>query len=416
MSAARALSVAGWALGLALGLSPAWAAAAEAGGDKAVVDEAQQVELDALRAEVAGQVHLKAFDLLDELVFDWTQHPPFADETPVVLADVSVPLTLGTGLQALIENHFAALLLHHPGTKVVLTLCPQCTAVMVHSGAKGTIVSRGVDAPEALEQTGANLANRHAVFLDFEAEGASLVLRARITRLSKDLPIVFARTLSSATSTAALLRDEERLVSAAEARKQYVDALQDRGILIVPIRLAVRSYAKPPDDASKSSQPQISVPPFVWFEAGVEIGLSQARAWTASFTAGYTWAPELHDGWMGQARVSRLITGKARSMTHPDVYLFTGASVLSLKGTDTTLFRSDPVTADELLAAASGAKNQVTFAAWQIGLELRVKNRIGAAVYLESLPAMDGAPSLGTYLDLGIFRFQSLGVEASFCF
>src|SRR5438874_1693348 len=84
------------------------------------VDEARTAELEALRHEVAGQIQLQAYDLLDELVYGWTQEPIFTVDTPLVLADINVPVGFGSGLQALLENHFAALLLNNARTHVLL--------------------------------------------------------------------------------------------------------------------------------------------------------------------------------------------------------------------------------------------------------------------------------------------------------
>ena len=43
----------------------------------APVEEAQRAELDRLRAEIAGQVQLTAYDLVDELVLTWKNEPIF---------------------------------------------------------------------------------------------------------------------------------------------------------------------------------------------------------------------------------------------------------------------------------------------------------------------------------------------------
>ena len=116
--------------------------------------------------------------------------------------------------------------------------------MVVHSGLKGTIVSRGVDEPEALSAAGALSGARHALFLDFEAEGSALVLRVRITSLEADLPIVYAKTLATTTSSPALLRSPEHLKSAAEARQEYADALRGLAAYAAPLRICVRSYAQ----------------------------------------------------------------------------------------------------------------------------------------------------------------------------
>ncbi|WP_224367858.1 hypothetical protein [Hyalangium versicolor] len=382
---------------------------AAAGAEESPLSDAQKAQMEALRGEIAAQIQLQAYDLLDELVFGWTEQPVFALETPVVLADVSVPVGFGSGMRALIENHFASLIVNNPGTHVALTHCPQCTAVVVHSGAKGTIVSRGVDEPEALSAAGTLAGSRHALFLDFEAEGAALVLRARITNLEPALPIIYAKTLSTSTSAPALLRSGDRLKSASEAHREYADALRGRGLYQVPLTIAVRTYA------SKSSAP-VRVTPFPWLQAGVEGSLTQARSWMGSFTVGVSWAPELHVGWLAQGRLSRLISGSESSLTGPDLYAFVGASVISIHGNNALTFQDEIPDLDAILQQITGRQPEATFGALQLGLELRLKNRIGAGFFLESLPSMGDAPAIGHYLDLGVISFHSMGVEVSFCF
>jgi hypothetical protein len=391
-------------LSLILVVLPATVAAADS-----TISEAQQAQLEALRGEIAAQIQLQAYDLLDELVFGWAEQPVFALETPLVLADVSVPVGFGSGMQALVENHFASLIVKNPRTRLALTHCPQCTSIVVHSGARGTIVSRGVDEPEALSKAGTLSGSRHALFLDFEVEGAALVLRARITSLEPTLPIIYAKTLSTSTSSPALLRSGDRLKSAAEARQEYVDALQGRGLYQVPIRIGVRTYA-----AGSSSQ--VKAAPFPWFQAGVERSLTQARSWTGSFSVGVSWAPQLHTAWLVQGRLSRLISGSASSLTGPDLYAFVGGSVISIHGPSALAFQDEVPDLNNLLQLLINGGGEATFGAFQVGLDLRVKNRIGVGVFLESLPALNDAPTVGDYLDLGLLQFHSLGVEVSFCF
>lgn len=377
--------------------------------DSATV-EAQRAQVEALRKEVAGQLQLQAYDLLDELVYGWTQAPVFPVETPVVLADVTVPWGFGSGLQALLENHITGLLIKNPRSHMRLAHCPACTSMVVRSGAKGTVVSRGVDEPEALSAASAQSGSHHALFLDFEVEGSALVLRARVTSLEPSLPIVFAKTLSSSTSTAALLRSDEHLKSAAEARQEYLDALQGRGPLLVPMRLGIRSYASRPGDAPVMSAP------FVWLQLGAELSLTQTRAWTASLSGGVSWAPQLHTAFLGQARISRLLTGSVTSLTHPDLYGFVGLSVISVHGQSALAFQEKVPTLENLKLQLTGNEPTATFSALQVGLELRIKNRLGAGIFLENLPSLGSAQAIGRYVNLGIIQFQSLGAEVSVCF
>ena len=372
------------------------------------VTEAQQVELERVRARIANQVHLYAYDLVDELVWGWAQEPVFDTPTPVVLAGVTVPVGMGTGLQALLENHIAATLGANPTTNVQLVHCPQCTAVVVRSGPEGTVVGRGVDDPAVLERLGAET-GRHALFVDVEAEGAFLVLRARLTRLTPDLPIVWSHTLTTSASSPALLREATALKSAEDARAEYLGVLTGRGPFQVPVRLAVRTYAGPEEGLGTSP------PPFLWLQTGVELAATQARAWTGGLIVGYSFIPQAYQGFMGQVRVSRLITGRSRSLIRPDLYLFLGGSVNSVWGPATAPFQEDPVTADQILAAADQEGPRTAFGGLQIGLDGRVGNRIGVSAYLETLPSLANSQNMGRYLQIG-FAWQSFGTEVTFWF
>lgn len=388
-------------------------AALPARADEAELSLAQQAQLEALRAEVAGQLQLQAFDLLDELVYGWSKTPVFANPTPVVLADVSVPVGFGSGLKALVETHFADLVSKNPRGNLLLVHCSRCTELIVHSGAKGTVISRGVDQPEALRELGALSQSQHALHLDFEAEGASLVLRARVTELSPSLPILYARTLSSSTSTAALLRSPEHLQSASEAREEYLEALRGRGLFLVPLRVGVRTYAP----SSSSSSVGARAFPFLWLQLGLETALTRARAYSGSVSLGASYVPGLQTGYLMQARVGRLLSGSTISLTRPDVYGFVGASAIWVHGPGALVFATRVPTAKELLDAATGVvKPQELFGAFQLGVELRLKNRVGAGLFLESAPSLNEARSIGNYADLGFVQFHSFGAEVTFCF
>lgn len=374
--------------------------------DEGTTLEEQQAER--LRAEVANQIQLQAAELLDELVFGWTKEPPFESPAPTVLAGVSVPVALGTGLEASLENHFAGLVVKNPQARVQLVHCPACSAWVVHSGAKGTVVSRGFDDPEALAKAGVSSGAKHAVFLDFEAEGSSLVLRARITTLDPSLRIVSAKTLSTSTSVPALLRDGERLKSVAETRKEYLEVLGGRGLLVFPVRVAVKTFAPGTSGTSIST-------PFLWVMGGAEAAFSRGRAWTASLNLGFTWLPSAHVGVMAQGRLSRLLTGSSTSLTWPDLYAFVGGGVFFVQGRSALIFRDTTPTIDEILNLNQNNEPRTTLGMFTVGLELRVKNRIGVGAYLETYPAVTNTDNIGTVVQF-LFNFQAFGVEVSFCF
>lgn len=372
------------------------------------VRDAQLAELDRVRAEIASQVHLTAFDLVDELVYRWTVDPVFETPTNVVLASVTAPVGLGSGFEALLENHLSAVLTANPTTNLQLVHCPACTAVVVHSGPEGTVVSRGIDDPAVLAELG-GATGQSALFVDIEAEGAFLVLRARLTRLTPDLPIVWSHTIATSASAPALLRSPTDLKSASEAREEYLDALHDRGLLSIPLRIAVRSYARPPGDA-------FPAPPFLWVQSGVEMSPTDARAWTASLLAGYTFIPQAYQGLMGQARISRLITGRSRSLTRPDIYLFAGGAVITVWGPASAAFVEEPIDLDTLLATALGQGPRTSFGTMQVGGDMRIGNRIGTSMFIEAMPGMNNSENFGRFIGILGLNFQSLGTEVTFWF
>ncbi len=376
-------------------------------------EDAQLAELERARAEIADQVHLAAFDLIDELAFGWNRAPVFDTPTPVVLAGVTVPVGLGTGLAAMVENHIAAVLLENPTTNIQLVHCPSCTAVVVHSGPEGTVVSRGYDNPEVLAELGGTT-GQHALFVDVEAEGKWLVLRARLTRLTPDLPIVWSHTLTTSSGTPALLRQPDDLKSAAEAREEYLDTLHDRGPITIPVRFAVRTFAQP--DAFFTENPGVPPPPFAWLQTGVEIGATDARVWTSSLLIGGSFIPQAYQGLMGQARVSRLLTGRSRSLTRPDLYLFAGGSVMTMWGLATGSFQTEPFTSDAIILALTGQPPRTTLGALHLGLDLRLGNRIGFSSFLETMPSLRNSDNMGDYTRVLGIGFQTLGMEVTVCF
>ena len=373
------------------------------------VGDQQLAELERVRAQVADQVQLAAYDLVDELVVGWLADPVFGAPTNVVLAGVTVPVGLGTGLQALVETHVAAVLGANPSANVQLVHCPTCTAVVVHSGPEGTVVSRGYDNPAVFEELGA-VSGKHALFLDIEAEGAWLVLRARITQLTPDLPIVWSRTLSTSTSAAAMLRSPTALKSAEEARQEYLEVLRGRDAFTVPLRLGVRTYAQP--DGTGGTAP----PPFLWLQTGLEVATTEAHTWTSSILLGYSYIPQAYQGLMVQGRVSRLLTGRTRSLTRPNLYGYVGAAAFSVWGAATAAFANEVLTTDQVIASDEGRDPRNAFGGLHAGLDLRIGHRVGISSFVETLPAFNDSENMGFYLLLGNRSFQSFGTEVTFCF
>jgi len=369
--------------------------------------ETQEAGAERLRAQVASQVQLVAASLLDELVFQWNEAPPFEANTPVVLGGLSVPYGLGTGLEALLENHLYELLLRQPRAHLKPVHCPACTGMVVQSKPEGTVLARGFELPGALARIAPNPNVKHVLFLDFEAEGSNLVLRAKLTALEEGLPIVAAKTVTTSTAAPALLRDPRNLKSASEARREYTDLLRGRDRFFFPVRATARIYASPKDGAAPS--------PFVWFDVGAETFFTQEQQWGGGVSLGLTSLRGLHEGWSVGAHAVRLVSGATRSLTRPDVYLVAGGSILDMKGQNVRPFLRDPTSAAELKNQLDGKEPRATVATWRVGMELRIKNRFSAMLFGEAVPTANNK-ALGSYVSLGPMSIRCVGLEAGLWF
>lgn len=390
-----------------------------AASEPATPDEVALLEQS--RAAVAAELQIMSADLLDEFVFGMKANPIFATRSNVVLAGVNVPYGFGAGMTAYLENHFAELILKNPETRMELVHCPECSAVVAHSGPRATVMGRGLRLNEVLSSAGIGTIAKYAVFLDIEAEKSQLVLRGRITEIRENLPIVYARTISTSTTSPVLLRSSANLKSASEARQEYLDILRNSPFFSFPIRVGVHNFALSQNSTTTDSfgRPSaggaIVIPPLVWFIAGAETSFSQSRVWTAEFNLGITNQIDSHDGWLAGARFSRLVSGRMRSLTEPDLYFVVGGAVTNLRGRTAATFRKNTLNVADILADRNGGQPRASFSSFRLALEARVKNRVSLSAFLESMPAFAGSQNFGTYLDAGL-EFQSAGMEVGFWF
>ena len=375
-------------------------------------EDLQKAQVEALRRQRTNHLHLQAYDLLDELVYGWTTTPPFNVDTPVVVADVTVPMGYGSGLEALLENHLADSLIKHPETHIRLSHCPTCSQVVVHADQEGTVLSRGIDQAGALKRIGADSGASHALFVDVEAEGSAIVVRVRLTTLDDSLTIVASKTLSSSTSSAALLRSGDHLVSAEAARQEYLDALQQKGPISIPAKLSLVQFSPPPPEVGG-----IANVPILWLQTGAEFNINNARDWSGSIVVGGTFVPQLYSGLMAEVRINRLVSGAAASLTHPNLYVFGSASLSTLTGPTALLLRDQTPTIGDLIGAATGVIPQTTtWPAFGVGVDLRVGNRVGAAFFAQTAPTLTTSPSVGRYVDFGVVQVHAIGGEVTLWF
>jgi hypothetical protein len=371
-------------------------------------DEETWKSAEVLRAELAHDVQFYATQLIDEMVYEWTRSKPFETPTPLLMMNISVPLGLGSGFTTLLENHLAEVLLKNPNTNLIPSHCPSCLAWTVHSTPDGTVLSRGTEDPDQLLKDSPNSKIKHSLYLDFEAQGSSLILRSKIVSLQKGLPIVSAKSYSTSTSAPALLRDPNRLKSSAEVREEYKQILAGRDRFLFPLRAIARIYS-PPEGGNSSTSP------FVWFEVGAESFFTQEQRWGGGISVGFTSLKGVHEGWSTGARVVRLISGSSKSFTHPDVYFVLGGTILNVKGENARAFQRTPASTVDLLRDAKGDEPQASFASWKIGTELRIKNRFSAGIFGEILPS-PASNRIGTYVDLGAASIRGYGLEVGLWF
>ena len=207
-----------------------------------------------------------------------------------------------------------------------------------------------------------------------------------------------------------MLRQPAALKTVEEAREEYLRALRGGGIVTIPVRFTVRSYAQP------YGRGPVGAPPFLWTQSGVELSPTDARAWMSSFMVGYAVVPQAYQGLMGQARFYRLLTGRARSVTRPDLYGFIGGSVMTVWGPAAGSFRRRRLTADELLADDNGESPRSTFATLHFGADLRLGNRVGLSAFYETIPSLAYSRNLGDYIYFLGLPWQTFGTEVAFCF
>lgn len=390
----------------------------------AQADDEVKAELQRVRAQVTNRIQLLAAELLDELIHGWRESPPLPSTSDIIIAQISVPLGVGSPLTAFLENHATELITHNPATGLRLVHCPQCTEMVVQSQPDATIVARGLDLPEALRRITNRTGTLHALYLDFEAEGTSLVLRAKITRLEPHLPIVAARTLVMTTSEGGVLRSPNNLVSVGEARTELENILFERGWFLFPVRILIRSYSTDASSAfgiteNFSTNDVGLIAPFIWFEAGVETAFSAGQTWLAGFNLGFTSMDTLYEGWSVGARINRLLWGSVRSLSNPNPYWFFGGTVIHAKGPNTLAFHKnyyDVEMAQPIGGFSLVDKPQTTFFAIKTGIELRLRSRFSLGIFLEAIPALTDAPLLGSHAEILGIDFQCFGGEIGLWF
>jgi hypothetical protein len=57
-----------------------------------------------------------------------------------------------------------------------------------------------------------------------------------------------------------------------------------------------------------------------------------------------------------------------------------------------------------------------TWPALGAGLDLRIGQRVGATVFVQSTPTLNGSPGVGRWLDYGVLQVHTIGGEVTLWF
>lgn len=341
------------------------------------------------RGSVANQLHLMAADLLDELVYRWTENPIVPKETPVILLNLNVPLGLNQSFAAILEDHFIDLVHKNPQTLIRLIYCGACTALTVTSDGHQTIMGQGYDLGLPPNSLAAKNRELKALSLDFSLEGAELVLRARISSLAPQRELLAATTLATSSSSPPLLRSADHIISAQEAREEYVSILEQRPQIEVPIRMSVE-FLLTQGSQSQGSE-AIVQPPMVWLQTGIETWITRQRRWTGGVFMGVSSIPRTYDAWSLGSRVQGLL-GHSYSLSTPNFYTFLELSYYEISGVSAIYFNSDEeLTPRDIIDRYQDRDIplKATGGRIKLGFEMRLRQFYRAEVFVETLPGLE---------------------------
>ncbi|HYX32883.1 MAG TPA: hypothetical protein VE954_07195 [Oligoflexus sp.] len=327
------------------------------------------------RGASAMSIQLMAADLLDELVYSWTKNPPLGMKARVALMGVSVPVGLNAQLASLLETHVTQLMIKNPQSGIIPVYCAACVAVTTYSVRDKTIIARGGEIPE-ISQTLKNQA-AFALYIDIEGQGSQLVLRSYIVSLN-DHSIVYARSLATDSSQPPSLRHAVNLVSADDARREYLAILEGRKRL--SLSLGIRT------SVIQTSSAVVLTPPFVWATLGFETFANHRKKWLADFQFGVASLKGDHNAWQLSSRLYRHLMLEQMDLIAPDVYIYAGPAYWEINGPGTALFKDDAkLTPGDIAANLGGReyKPKAHITAFSLGLEARLADFMRMGLYVE---------------------------------
>jgi hypothetical protein len=330
-------------------------------------------------------IRLMGADLIDELIYEWKKKSPATDPLNLVLAEIIAPVGLDDRFQLEVENRLYEVLRLNPDLPISLVHCSLCTRMVAKSNPKGTIITRGIDQMDALQELEKQMPGRTALALHFEAVGRELQLRARIFQLQPPQKIVWAKTLSTSMSARRALQDPTRIVGLDEARKEQNDIIAGRSTLSFTTRPVLRMF--------NSANSAVQVAPLPFFEQSVESQLLPAKTVTSALTFGFSSLKDSLEAWTVGGHVAKLL-GEP-SLTQPDLFMFLGVHYIRMRGATAAVFSADGENLF-LQRIRPGAEPKASLVAFRLGLEVHVKYRLGMLAFLENIPLLNESETVET--------------------
>ncbi len=321
-------------------------------------------------------------DLLDEMVYTWLDKPPIPKGSGLILADVDAPMGLDSRFSTQMENRLYELLQQNPNIDVQLIHCAVCKRWVAKSTPQQTIIARGIDQPEVLENFQGAAAQRYAMHLSFEAAGRELTLRAQIYELSSVQRVIWARTYVSSLTARSVLQQDAPLVSLEQARRTQADILAGREEVEVTTRGVVRIFNLKGD--------VLDIAPIPFIEAAAESIARPSRNFRMALTLGFASLADSVKAWSFGAQVSRLLFRKTPSLATPDLYVTFGAQFIRMQGPAAATFGETQIDVSRILDRNKEPK--ASLVAYRLGLETHAKFRLGAMAFLENIPLLDDNP------------------------
>ena len=326
-------------------------------------------------------IRLMGADLIDDMVFSWKQSAPVRGLTGIFLAEINAPVGLDDRFGLLVENRLYELFRQNADLPVYLVHCSVCQKLIAKSTPQGTIISRGIDQPEILQELLKTSTEHLALSLSFEAEERELVLRAHLFELTGEQRVVWASTYSTSASARRILRDASPLISLESARDQQRSLLSGRDNIELTSRLTFSQFNPKSGSTAK-------ILPLPLFEQSIEAVPFPSRDLRMAVTLGFTSIKDSLQGYSAGGHIAKLLMRKTPHIALPDYYFFVGGQYLRLHGPDAVQFA--PNTVDALQQLNIKAEPRASVVIWRMGLEVHVKNRLGLMAFMGYAPVLDG--------------------------